>query len=158
MAWVPDDEMAPTLLTGDLVVLLPAEPRAGDVVAVVDPLDPARWTLRRVETIGGAIRYEDSVFHAAGDEPQVLEMAESEDAITRQEGAHLVRLAPRAVRWGMDEIGVPDDAAFLGADARDSAMDSRWWGPVPLAAIQGVVALRIGAPQHPWRTWWSAAP
>lgn len=156
MAWVPDDDMAPTLLAGDLVLIVPVEARAGDVVAVVDPLDPARWTLRRVETIGGAIRYEDGVYHAAHAEtPRVLEMGRDTEAVVRTEADHLVRLAPRAVRWTLDETGVPDDAAFLGADARDEAVDSRWWGPVPLEALQGVVALRIGAPSHPWRGWFA---
>ncbi len=150
--------MAPSLLAGDLVVILPTVPRQGDVVAVVDPLDPSRWTLRRVETIGGAIRYDDGVYYPAGDEPQVIEMGRDIEQVVRAEGPHLVRLAPRAVRWSLDEMGVPDDAAFLGADARDAALDSRWWGPVPLTAVQGVVALRIGAARHPWRGVLSSAP
>lgn len=154
LAWVPDDEMAPTLLAGDLVLVLPVEARAGDVVAVVDPLDPSRWTLRRVETIGGAIRYDDGVYYASNEEPPgTLEMGRDTEQVVRTEGDHLVRLAPRAVRWSLEEQGVPDDAAFLGADARDAAIDSRWWGPMPLEALQGVVALRIGPPRHPWRGW-----
>lgn len=154
LAWVPDDEMAPSLLAGDLVLVLPVEPRPGDVVAVVDPLDPARWTLRRVETIGGAVRYEDGVCYTSGSEaPRVLEMGRDTEAVVRTEGDHLVRLAPGTVRWSLPETGVPDDSAFLVADARDAAIDSRWWGPVPLAALQGVVALRVGAPRHPWRGW-----
>ncbi|MDP2304551.1 MAG: S26 family signal peptidase [Pseudomonadota bacterium] len=159
LAWVPDDEMAPSFLAGDLVVILPVEARAGDVVAIVDPLDPARWTLRRVETIGGAVRYEDSVFHTAGaDAPRVLEMDRNTARVVRSEGSHLVELAARPVRWELSEAGVPEDAAFLGADARDAAMDSRWWGPVPLQALQGVVALRIGVPGHPWRGWTERRP
>ncbi len=157
LAWVPDDEMAPSLLAGDLVLILPVEARMGDVVAVVDPLDPSRWTLRRVETIGGAIRYEDGVFYSSNAEPPgVLEMGRDTTTVVRTEGEHLVRLAPRAVRWALDETGVPDDAAFLGADARDEAVDSRWWGPMPLEALQGVVVARIGAPGHAWRGWFEA--
>lgn len=153
MAWVPDDEMAPSVLAGDLVVLLPVEPHVGDVVAVVDPLDPSRWTLRRVETIGGAVRYDDGSFRTADlDAPPVKEMGRDTEAVVLKENGHLARLAPRAVRWSMDERGVPDDSAFLGADARDEAVDSRWWGPVPLAAIQGVVVARFGR-AHPWRAW-----
>jgi signal peptidase I len=155
---VPDDEMAPTLLTGDLVVILPSAPRVGDVVAIVDPLDPSRWTLRRVETIGGSIRYDDGAYTNADGAQKILEMGRDTHAVTRSEGPHLVQLAPRVVRWAMEEIGVPDDSAFLGADARDTAVDSRWWGPVPLDAIQGVVALRIGRPRNAWRGWFSSAP
>lgn len=154
LAWVPDDEMAPSLLAGDLVLLLPVEARAGDVVAVVDPLDPTRWTLRRVETIGGAVRYEDGVYYTADAEPPgVLEMGRDTERVVRTEGPHLVRLAPGAVRWSLAETGVPEDAAFLGADARDEAVDSRWWGPMPLEALQSVVVLRVGPPRHPWRSW-----
>lgn len=154
LAWVPDDEMAPSFFAGDLVVILPIEARVGDVVAIVDPLEPARWTLRRVETIGGAVRYDDGVFHTAGaDAPRILEMDRSTARVVRSEGPHLVELAARPVRWALPEAGVPEDAAFVGADARDAALDSRWWGPVPLEGLQGVVVLRIGAPEHPWRGW-----
>ncbi len=159
LAWVPDEEMAPSFLAGDLVFIVPLEPREGDVVAIVDPLDPDRWTLRRVETIGGAVRYEDGVFHTAhADAPRVLEMERATSRVVRTEGDHLVTLAPRSIRWELEEAGVPDDTAFVGADARDAAMDSRWWGPVPLDALRGVVALRFGPPRHPWRGWTTTRP
>ncbi|MDP2315968.1 MAG: S26 family signal peptidase [Pseudomonadota bacterium] len=159
LAWVPDDEMAPSLLAGDLVLLLPLAARPGDVVAVVDPLDPRRWTLRRVETVGAAIRYDDGVYYAGyADAPRVLEMDRDTDRVVRTEGPHLVALAARPVRWTLAETSVSDDAAFLGADARDVAVDSRWWGAVPLDAIQGVVALRVGIPGHPWRGWTTGRP
>jgi signal peptidase I len=159
LAWVPDDEMAPSLLAGDLVVIAPWDAKDGDVVALVDPLDPSRWTLRRVEIIGGAVRYEDGVtYTASGDAPRVLDMDRTTERVVRREGEHLVEIAPRPVRWALEESGVPDDAAFVTADARDTAVDSRWWGPVPLRAMQGVVALRVGAPTHPWRGWVSTRP
>lgn len=157
-AFVPDDDMAPSLRAGDLVLILPVAPRAGDVVPVVDPLDPSRWTMRRVEAMGGAVRYEEGVFTSSEGRQPVLEMGKDGDRTVLREGDHLVRVDPRGARWAMDERGVPDDAAFLGADARDEAMDSRWWGPLPLDALQGVVALRVGAPGHPWRGWVSTAP
>lgn len=148
--------MAPSLYAGDLVLLLPVEARSGDVAAVVDPLDSSRWTLRRVETIGGAIRYDDGVYFAADAEPPgVLEMGRDTERVVRTEADHLVELAPQTVRWSLPEQGIPDDAAFLGADARDRAVDSRWWGPMPLEALQGVVALRVGPPRHPWRGWFT---
>lgn len=158
LAFVPDDDMAPSLLAGDLVVLLPVAPRPGDVVALVDPLDPARWTLRRVEAIGGALRYEEGLFFSSAGREPVVEMGRDDAHVTLAEGDHLVRIATRGVRWEMDERGVPDDAAFLGADARDEAVDSRWWGALPLEALQGVVVLRVGAPGHPWRSGVDFAP
>lgn len=154
LAWVPDADMAPSLLEGDLVLILPIEAHNGDVVAVVDPLDPSRWTLRRVETVGGAVRYEDGVYYTALSEPpRVLDMLRGDEEVVRTEGNHLARFAAQPIRWKLEEQNVPEDTAFVGADARDVAMDSRWWGPLPLEVLQGVVALRIGKPGHPWRGW-----
>jgi signal peptidase I len=154
LAWVPDEEMAPSFLAGDLVLILPVDAHDGDVVAVVDPLDPSRWTLRRVITVGGAVRYEDGVYYTASAEPpRVLDMDRGADEIVRTEDAHLVRYTRQPVRWTLDETPVAEGTAFLGADARDVAMDSRWWGAVPLQALQGVVAVRVGKPTHPWRGW-----
>lgn len=158
LALVPDSDMAPTLLPGDVVLILPGTPVAGDVVAVIDPLDPTRWTLRRVEAVGGAVRYDDGVFRTGGDRTPVVEMGPAGDFhVLRQEG-HLVRHLQRAVRWELEERGIPDDAAFVSADARDEALDSRWWGAIPLEAVRGVVRLRVGAPGHAWRGWGTTAP
>ena len=157
LAVVPDDDMAPSLLAGDLVLVGGGTPEKGDVVALVDPLDPSRWTLRRVETIGGAIRYEAGVF-LTGTNPRTLEMGRDDTFVTRTVDDHLVRVRARDVRWEMDPVTVPDDSAFLGADSRDDAVDSRWWGPLPLAALQGRVRLRLGAPGHPWRGWLTSTP
>lgn len=157
LAVVPDDDMAPSLLAGDLILLGGGMPEKGAVVALVDPLDPSRWTLRRVETIGGAIRYESGVY-LTGNNPRTLEMGRDDTYVTRRVDDHLVRERAREVRWEMEALTVPDDAAFLGADSRDDAIDSRWWGPLPLAAIQGHVLLRLGAPGHPWRGWMTTAP
>lgn len=152
VAVVPDDDMAPSVQRGDLVVIVPVSPRAGDVVAVVDPLDPTRWTLRRVEGIGGAIRYQDGVFHSSDGPTRVSELGRDAHGVTLREGGHLTRIA-QEVRWELPETGIPDTHAFLGADARDVAMDSRWWGPLPLDALRGVVVARIGAPRSAWREW-----
>lgn len=46
---VEGDSMRPTLLPGDRVLVrLGARPRAGDVVAVVDPRPPGRTVIKRV--------------------------------------------------------------------------------------------------------------
>jgi hypothetical protein len=145
--------MAPSILRGDLVVVLPLTPRNGDVVAVVDPLDPGRWTLRRVESIGGNVRYDDVSFVVDDERAELLDMGRDEASITLREGDHLIRHLPRAVHADADVVTVPVDRAFLGADNRDVALDSRWWGCVPLDLVQGVVVLRVGAPTHPWRGW-----
>ena len=52
--------------------------------------------------------------------------------------------------WSADAVEVPPGHRYLVADNRDDAMDSRWWGPVPDTAIDGVVRLRWGEPST-WR-------
>lgn len=152
LACVPDDAMSPTLLPGDLLLVLPVAPREGDVVALTDPLDPTRFTLRRVETIGGAIRYDGRSFRTgARSKVRLLDMGEYQGRPVLLEGEHVTLRAPTATREAFAEIGVPDDRAYLSADNRDAAVDSRWWGPVPLEAIGGVVVARLGPPSTPWR-------
>lgn len=149
---VPDDAMSPTLLPGDLLLILPVAPREGDVVALTDPLDPTRFTLRRVETIGGAIRYDGRSFRTgARSKVRLLDMGEYEGRPVLLEGEHVTLRATTPTREPFAEIGVPDDRAYLSADNRDVALDSRWWGPVPLEAIGGVVVGRLGPPSTPWR-------
>jgi len=155
VAYVPDSEMSPSYLRGDLVLVLPLEAREGDVVALRDPLDPSRWTLRRVEGIGGAARYSPAGVHTSSrPRSRLLDMGEFDGDSIRLEGEHLVsRRAEEMTRYEHDDVGIPDDAAYLSADARDRALDSRWWGPVPLDALGGVVVFRVGAPATPWRGW-----
>ncbi len=154
-AWVPDAEMAPSLLPGDLVMILDVALREGDIVAVTDPLDPARWTLRRVESIGGAVAYDGRAFRTSNrPKVRVLDMGEHLGRPVYLEGTHLTLGSVETTRLKREDVGVPDDSVYLGADDRDGALDSRWWGPVPLAAIRGVVVLRVGSPSTPWRRFW----
>jgi nickel-type superoxide dismutase maturation protease len=64
---VQGSSMAPTLLPGDRLVVVPArKPRIGDVVAVADPRDPERLLVKRV--IG--VDPPDSTLIVAGDNPE----------------------------------------------------------------------------------------
>lgn len=157
-ALISDDSMAPSVLPGDVVLLWSKSPALGDVVAVIDPLDPSGWTLRRVEAIGGAISYSGGSY-VYDNEPALLEMGKDDIGFSVvQEGSHLTRHRSRNVSYAMETTGVPDDSAWVGADNRDEAIDSRWWGPVPLDVIQGTVLLRVGAPRNRWRSWVDATP
>lgn len=158
VARVPDDEMAPSLLAGDLVVVVPGAPTVGAVVALTDPLDPGRWTLRRVLATGGAVRFEDGFYHTETEDPPVLDMGALEPHRVLQEGDHLTQRLTRPVRWEMGAVGLPAGRVWLAADNRDDALDSRWWGPAPVAAVQGVVVARFGRPGHTWRGWFSRTP
>ena len=153
----PFPRPASSILAGDFVVLGPGPAREGDVVAIVDPLDSSRWTLRRVESDGGTIRYDEGGYGGEDGPVEVLEMGRAEQVLTLQEGDHLVRRDTRAVAWEMAEVPVATGTLFLGADDRDRAMDSRWWGAVPAEAAQGVVLVRFGA-SHTWRGWVTTRP
>ncbi|MSQ02684.1 MAG: hypothetical protein EXR71_12475 [Myxococcales bacterium] len=154
-ARVPDAEMSPSLFPGDLVLILDIQAREGDIVAVTDPLDPARWTLRRVESMGGAVAYDGRAFRTSNrPKVRVLDMGEYLGRPVFLEGTHLTLGSVGTTRLKREDAGVPDDSVYLGADDRDHALDSRWWGPVPLAAISGVVVLRVGATSTPWRRFW----
>lgn len=156
-AIVPDDEMAPSLLPGDLVLLLPLSPREGDTVAVVDPLDPARWTLRRLAANQGTIRYTQGML-VASEPKKVLEMGRENGVVVVKEGDHLAQHLASAVDWDMEEQEIPDGRVFLSADNREKAMDSRWWGMMPANTVQAVAVLRFGKPGHRWRGWLSWRP
>lgn len=152
-AWAPDSTMEPAVRRGDLLVLLPLTPRAGDLVALLDPLDPNSWTLRRVEALGGNVAYDEMSFVVDEHRPELLDMGRDPAFVTLLEGAHLIQHLPRAVHWTGEVVTVPQGNAYLGADNRDVALDSRWWGTVPLPMIQGVVVFRFGVPGNPWRSW-----
>ena len=74
--------MAPTLLAGDLLLVVRIRPRPGDVAVAHDPRDPRRELIKRV------VRIDASGVHLRGDNP-----AFSTDA--RAFGA----LPPGAVTW-----------------------------------------------------------
>ncbi len=153
-AWAPDTEMAPSVLRGDLLLLLPLTPEVGDVVVLSDPLEPARHTLRRVIAGPGAtVRFEDAGFVVGDDAPSRLEMGREDGKVIVQVSGHLVQIRSTGTRWEMAPVAIGPEQYFLGADALDEATDSRWWGPVPSEAIAGVVAMRVGEPQHRWRDW-----
>lgn len=148
---VPSSSMEKTVLTGDRVLvnkfvyaakdgllgrLLPARSlRRGDVVVFRFPEDPRRDFIKRVvalpgETVSirdkkvfvdGRLLSEPYAFHADDtiwpDEPGIVE--------------------GRRRRDQLPDVRVPDDAYFMLGDNRDDSNDSRFWGPVPAANIEG---------------------
>jgi signal peptidase I len=148
---VPSSSMEKSVLTGDRVLvnkfvyaarggplggLMPARHlRRGDVVVFRLPEDPRRSFLKRVvglpgETVvirdkrvlvDGRALSEPYAFHADDtiwpDEPDIPE--------------------GRRRRDQLPALRVPDDAYFMLGDNRDDSNDSRFWGPVPSANIEG---------------------
>ena len=135
------------------------------VVLIQDPLDPSRTILRRVMAVAGQsitnakghIKVGKRRLRAAamGDMGPFLVAKETLWAKKPNVGSSwLTRIqAEPATYWSAEPVTVPDAHIFLMADDRDQAMDSRWWGPVGIDRVMGVVRLRWG-PAHTWRPAW----
>jgi signal peptidase I len=160
------DDMAPSIMAGDRVWLLPnIDPLPGDVVAITDPLDPAHTILRRVLAVGGqTISYDEGTIRVGKRRLRKKAMGDAEEHLVAQETLWAKKpdrghewltrqRAHPATHWSADPVIVADDALYLLADDRDEAIDSRWWGTVPKTAVQGVVRLRWGT-EHTWRPAW----
>jgi len=163
---VVGDDMAPSIMDGDRVWVVPGiEPLPGDVVVIEDPMDPSHTILRRVMGIGGqTITYDEDTIRVGKRRLRKKAMGDAQEHLVAQEilwakkpevgHAWLTRqVAHPATHWAAEPVMVAEDELYLLADDRDAAIDSRWWGPVPRSAIQGVVRLRWGA-EHTWRSTW----
>ena len=160
---VVGEDMAPSIQPGDLVWLLPGvEVQRGDVVALKDPLDPSRTILRRaIGPQGTQVHFTDEGIRVDAKRLRVKDMGRLDGYGVYQETIWSKPPA-KAVEWlirrrgdppvkgDAEPVDVPDGHWYLVADDRDDALDSRWWGPVPQSAIQGVVKLRYGT-AHLWR-------
>lgn len=158
------EDMAPSIMRGDLVWIIPGlQVRTGDVVALRDPLDPSKTILRRaLASSGQTFTYTDGQIRvdkrslrqqAMGDMGQYQITQETAWAKAPLKGNQwLARsIAEPSVQWSTPPSIVSENSWFLMADDRDRALDSRWWGPVHSSAIQGVVRFRWGS-AHTWRT------
>ena len=129
---------------------LPAvhQPRDGDVIVFVYPLDPTRNYVKRIAGVPGdtvemragqLIRngrkiVERYVQHSPADSDQV-------DTDFRWQTAYLVGRSPLASyhpsrdEWG--PLVVPPGNYFVLGDNRDNSSDSRYWGFVPDSLVRG---------------------
>ena len=163
---VVGSDMDPSILSGDRVWVSPwATPLPGDVVLLSDPLDPEFTVLRRVLAIGGqTIRYDEGSIRVGSRRLRKQAMGDSDEHLVAQETLWAKKpdrghqwltqqLAYPATRWSAESVTVPDGHLYVLADNRDQAIDSRWWGSIPITATQGVVRFRLGK-KHKWRTDW----
>ncbi len=163
---VVGNDMSPSIQDGDLIVLSPtSDVQPGDVVLLQDPLNSDRTVIRRVMAIGGqTITVADGHIKvgkrrlrakAMGDMGAYLVAKETLWAKKPDIGASWLtrHQADPVTHWKADPVEVPTGQIYLIADDRDGAIDSRWWGPVSLDRVQGVVRARWGA-AHTWRPTW----
>jgi signal peptidase I len=146
---VPSSSMEGTVLTGDYVLVnkfaygthrgpwekvLPYRNLArGDVVVFRYPPDPARDFIKRAVAVAGdKIEGEAKALRVNGLEP-FEPYAVHRDATTYGTGAPQTLL--RRDRFG--PVAVQAGHFFAMGDNRDESQDSRFWGPVPLAHLEG---------------------
>lgn len=152
VAVVSGDEMAPSILPGDVLILDHSAPTHGDVVSLTDPADPDRRVLRRVLALpgeSGGLDGPQVSLQGEGVRRREMERTEAR-VVTNEADRWLVQHRPREHSEPDRTFDVPDGHVWLMADARDDAIDSRWWGPVPIASLHGRVALRVGS-SDAWR-------
>jgi signal peptidase I len=146
---VPTSSMEDTVLTGDYVLVnkfaygphrgpwarvLPYRDLArGDVVVFRYPPDPGRDFIKRAVAVAGdRIEAEAKTLRVNGRE--LFEpYAVHRDATTYGTGAPQSLL--RRDRFG--PLAVNAGHFFAMGDNRDESLDSRFWGPVPLAHLEG---------------------
>jgi len=161
---VPTGSMEKSVLTGDLVLvnkfvyaarggrllgrLLPArELRRGDVVVFRFPEDPRRDFIKRVVALPGeTVAIRDKRVWVDGRQVAEPPSAFHADDAIWPDDSQIAESRRR--RDQLPPLRVPDGAYFVMGDNRDDSNDSRFWGPVPAAFIEGRALL----------VYWSVAP
>ncbi|HEY0141889.1 MAG TPA: signal peptidase I [Thermoanaerobaculia bacterium] len=120
---IPSASMAPTLVTGDQVVVTPyflGQPHRGDVVVFRSPLAADELMVKRVIGVPG-------------------DLIDSRLGRVRVGTHTLVEpyVARQAATGAIPAQIVPSGSYFVLGDNRDDSLDSRSWGVVPHDAIVG---------------------
>lgn len=143
---IPSGSMKPTLLVGDWLLvnkflygvkipflrttLIPvSEPKRGDVIVFIYPMDTSKDFIKRVIGTGG-----DTV------EIREKKVYINEKLLEDDIGVHTDNLViPKAIqpRDHYGPVTVPEGKVFVMGDNRDQSYDSRFWGFVDLRNILG---------------------
>ena len=125
---------APTLTSGE-DVLLPIDPiRRGDIIVFKYPEDPERDFIKRVIGLPGeTLEVRNKKVYVDGqplDEPYVHFMFPPDEGGT---GGDFID--PSRPSYG--PVTVPADSYFMMGDNRDNSQDSRYWGFLPRSYVKG---------------------
>jgi signal peptidase I len=143
---IPSGSMEPTLLVGDHILVnkfiygvripftdkrwpMLREPRRGDVIVFVYPVDRSKDFIKRVVGVGG-----DTV--QIIDKKVFINGKEAPDTHDRF-SSNVIYPAYENPRDNMGPIEVPHGSLFMMGDNRDYSYDSRFWGFVPLRDVVG---------------------
>ena len=125
---VPSDSMAPTISPGDHLLLdkrHPGEVAPGAVVVLHDPLGEGLIVKRVVAVAGDSIGFEDGV------------LVRNDRPVTEPYTTDFLD----GVYYGPDIV--PAGMVYLLGDHRTDSVDSRAFGPVPVASVVGRVIGRV---------------
>ena len=153
LTWASDQDMAPSIRQGELLVLGPVgELERGDVVLVEDPAEPGRLVLRRVLAMDrGEVKLHSGLFHVERQELRQAEMGRDEQLVTLSEAnRYLIARADRRLAEPSRSWTLEQGQLFLAADLREGPMDSRHWGPVPDSAVRKKLLWRVEG-EDAWR-------
>lgn len=163
--YIPSGSMEPTIHVGDHVLVdkvafdlhLPfttvplahlGDPKRGDVITFLRPSDGMRLIKRVIGLPGDRIQIQNGFATVNG---QLIPGSEaglrgfdqvpapSEFVYTERVGEHnaTIKRTSGLARHEVLELQVPDAQYFVMGDNRDNSYDSRGWGYVPRAAIEG---------------------
>ncbi len=162
---IPTGSMEKTLLVGDFLLVnkavygapipgthshLPAfdRPQRGDIIVFLPPRDPGKHYVKRLVGMpGDTLAMRDKVLYLDGravqedyvqhtddlGDPRSADMNWQRDYLEPRIAA--VDYHPSRDNWG--PLVVPQDRYFVLGDNRDDSEDSRYWGFVDPAAVEG---------------------
>ena len=160
-------------LSGRQITPALRRPARGDVVVFAYPLDGREFIKRCVAVAGDTVRIRDRqlyvngrpppepyAVHKAWDSHQTPEAAQGELLRAGYQRAWEERAFVN-LPWMRDNFGpvvVPPACVFVMGDNRDNSLDSRFWGPLPEAALLGRAGLIYWSwdadnGQPAWRVW-----
>jgi signal peptidase I len=143
---IPSGSMEPTLLVGDHILVnkfiygvrIPftdkrwpmfREPRRGDVIVFVYPVDRSKDFIKRVIGVGGdTVQIVDKKVFING-----VEVPDPHGHFS----SNVIFPGYENPRDNMGPIKVPHGSLFMMGDNRDYSYDSRFWGFVPLRDVVG---------------------
>lgn len=134
---IPSRSMEPAILIGDHVYAdmrhyRSAKPARGDLAIFPPPENPALQVIKRVIGLAGEeIEIRDKAVFLNG-QPLDDPWGHHDDPTTYPPATGVLR-----VRDNFGPLRIPPGTVFVLGDDRDNSYDSRFYGPVPAASLQG---------------------